>query len=82
MLADRQWHTLDELVDAAGPHVEPDKALAAYNANRRGIGHTGRSVPTAHTDAIGGRIVVRSVLGNMAARELIERDGAGGWRLK
>ena len=81
VLADRQWHTLDELVDAAGPHVEPDKALAAFNANQRGNGRTSRSAPNAHTDAIGVRIVVRSVVGNMYARELIERDGSGAWRL-
>lgn len=81
LLADRQWHDLDEIVAYAGPHVAEERSLSAFNNNQRANGRTPRAVATSMTAAIGQRIVIRSLIGNMAAREQIERDGAGACRL-
>lgn len=76
VLADGNWHALDELVDAAGPMVADGRALREAEAERaRANGHTG---PRTRGDrdrvvAAGRRRLIRQTLRNMATHGTVER---------
>jgi hypothetical protein len=83
VLADGQWHTRDELLQAAAAKVPPGQAWRTGEADRRRTNPETRTRGDDHTAiASGARRIASYVLAKAVARGTIEQGPDGLYRAK